>query len=249
MRVERACGRSRRRPGADARPAEAGEQRSGKQERRADAAGERLRRARASRPSAACTRTSLSPTQSASAPRLRRSAIIVSTSRMRGTFESSTGSSVSRQAARMGSAAFLFPAARTRPVSGWPPSITNDSATRSWTSGLEDTAAAMLAPPWTRPVSSAWETLTRYTKSEALLPPRARRRGVDRVVRSPLRRGRGAVGATSRCCTTSTTRSTRPSTSIRRTARRSCARRAGPEVVIEAVLSHATTSGCRATRR
>ena len=41
-----------------------------------------------------------------------RSSSIVSTSRMRGTFASVTGSSVSRHAARIGSAPFLFPAAR-----------------------------------------------------------------------------------------------------------------------------------------
>ncbi len=50
-----------------------------------------------------------------------------------------TGSSVSRQAARIGRAPFLLPAARTRPESGWPPSITNDSASGLTT--VEDTGA------------------------------------------------------------------------------------------------------------
>ena len=86
---------------------------------------------------------------------------------MRGTFESVTGSSVSRQAARIGSAPFLLPDARTCPESGCPPSITNDSAI-----GLtivEDTRRTMLAAPCSRLATQAWETLTRYTKSEALL--------------------------------------------------------------------------------
>ena len=35
-------------------------------------------------------------------------------------------------AASTGSAAFLFPAARTEPLNGRPPSITNDSMAREW---------------------------------------------------------------------------------------------------------------------
>ena len=58
---------------------------------------------------------------------------------MRGTLRSVTGSSVSRHAARIGSAPFLFPEARTRPESGWPPSITNDSA--NGLTIVEDTGA------------------------------------------------------------------------------------------------------------
>jgi len=64
-----------------------------------------------------------SAVHSASAPSAEISAIIVSTSRMRGTLLSTTGSLVSRQAASTGSAPFLFPAARTVPWSGRPPSI------------------------------------------------------------------------------------------------------------------------------
>ena len=52
---------------------------------------------------------------------------MASTSRMRGTLSSVTGSAVSRHAARIGRAAFLLPAGRTVPRSGTPPSITNDS--------------------------------------------------------------------------------------------------------------------------
>ena len=83
--------------------------------------------------SAAWTRTSFSPVHSASAPSAAISAIIVSTSRMRGTLLSTTGSLVSRQAASIGSAPFLFPAARTRPLRRCPPSITKDSASTSVT--------------------------------------------------------------------------------------------------------------------
>ena len=68
--------------------------------------------------SAAWTRSSFGPVQSASAPTPWSSPTIDSTSSIRGTFESVTGSSVSRHAARIGSAPFLFPEARTRPPSG-----------------------------------------------------------------------------------------------------------------------------------
>ena len=78
------------------------------------------------------TRTSFGPVHSTSAPRSASSSTIVSTSRMRGTFESNTWSEASTVAARMGSAAFLFPAARTVPESARPPSITKDSMAREW---------------------------------------------------------------------------------------------------------------------
>ena len=96
------------------------------------------------------------------------SATIVSTSRIRGMLCRTTGSLVSRHAARIGSAPFLFPAAVTRPLSGVPPSITNDSASASltavWAMGGGYPSGAV-EPTRER----AWETLTRYTKSEALL--------------------------------------------------------------------------------
>ena len=79
---------------------------------------------------AARTRTSFGAIQSTSAPRSAISSIIVSTSRMCGTFVSFTGSSVSRHAARIGSAPFLLPAARIVPFSARPPSMTKDSAAR-----------------------------------------------------------------------------------------------------------------------
>ena len=52
---------------------------------------------------------------------------IASTSRMRGTLRTTTGSSVRTHEARIGSAPFLFPAGTMVPESGAPPSITNFS--------------------------------------------------------------------------------------------------------------------------
>ena len=81
------AGRSRRRRGRHARPAEAREQRACEQERGADPARELRGPARAEETSAAWTRTSFWPVHSTSAPSAEISAIIVSTSRIRGTFE------------------------------------------------------------------------------------------------------------------------------------------------------------------
>ena len=107
----------------DARAAEAGEQRPGEQERGADPAAEvgvelGLLRVLGS------IRISFGPVHSVSAPASASSATIVSTSRIRGTFDSVTGSLASSVAARIGSAPFLFPAAETRPARGVPPSMT-----------------------------------------------------------------------------------------------------------------------------
>ena len=77
------------------------------------------------------TRTSFGPVHSTSAPRSASSSTIVSTSRMRGTFESCTSSDASTHAARIGSAPFLFPDARTVPESGRPPSMTKDCIARA----------------------------------------------------------------------------------------------------------------------
>src|SRR5262245_52101971 len=118
--------------------------------------------------SATCTRTSLGPIHSTSPPRSARSASIVSTSRIRGTLCSVTGSLVSTQAARIGRTPFLFPAARTRPLSCRPPSITKDSASASATIvSVMKGAIVPIALEISR--DRAWDTLTRYTKSEALL--------------------------------------------------------------------------------
>ena len=86
---------------------------------------------------------------------------------MRGTFVNVTGSAASSVAARIGSAPFLFPAALTRPFSGRPPSMTNDSVTgRGERRGHGKRGT--IAPPWRSTRERAWETLTEYTKSEAL---------------------------------------------------------------------------------
>ena len=68
--------------------------------------------------SAAHTRTVFGPCHSTSTPSAAISSIISSTSRMCGTFSRMTGSPVSRQAARIGRAAFLLPAGLMVPDSG-----------------------------------------------------------------------------------------------------------------------------------
>src|SRR5919201_4311515 len=117
--------------------------------------------------SAAWMRISFGPSHSASAPRSAISSTIVSTSRIRGTLRSTTGSLVSRQAARIGSAPFLFPAARIVPLSDRAPSMTNDSARASVTA-VDMAAQAIVVAPVEPTRERAWETLTRYTQSEAL---------------------------------------------------------------------------------
>ena len=67
----------------------------------------------------------MSAVQSAVTPSRSSSATCASVSRIRGTFESTSSSSVSRQAAMIGSAAFLFPAATISPERELPPWITN----------------------------------------------------------------------------------------------------------------------------
>ena len=76
---------------------------------------------------AAHSTSSLRPRHSTLTPRSSSRSSIASTSRMRGTLRSTTSSSVSRQAARIGSAPFLLPAGWTVPESGTPPSMTNFS--------------------------------------------------------------------------------------------------------------------------
>ena len=139
--------------------------------------------------SAAWTRTSLEPVQSASAPTWRSSASIVSTSLMRGTFSSITGSAVSRQPARMGSAAFLLPAVRTRPERRLPPSITKDCLSASATAVC---TAQVRYPRGTDACSGLGDAHGVHEKRGALAP-RARRGGLHGLVRARLRRGRGAL--------------------------------------------------------
>src|SRR4051794_1997244 len=112
----------------------------------------------------ASTRTSFDPVQPESAPRSASRSSIVSTSRMRGTLLSVTAPSARRHAARIGKAPFLLPAARIRPLRGREPSITKASA-RAGTTAMAGYASQPVTP--TR--QQAWETLTRYTKSESLL--------------------------------------------------------------------------------
>ena len=71
--------------------------------------------------------SSFSPVHSALTPMLSSRATCVSTSRIRGTLESFSSSEVSRQAARIGSAAFLLPATVISPDRGAPPWMTNFS--------------------------------------------------------------------------------------------------------------------------
>ena len=79
----------------------------------------------------------------------------------------------------IGSAAFLFPAARMLPRSGRPPSMTKDCHQGVGDNGLghrvslaarmaEATQEAILNAPMDVTRDRAWETLTRYTQSEAL---------------------------------------------------------------------------------
>src|SRR3989442_5988182 len=82
---------------------------------------------RDSRSLPASTPTACSPDQSTGTPRARRSSISVVTSRMRGTFSITTVPAARSDAARSGSASFLFPLGVTSPPTGCPPSITKRS--------------------------------------------------------------------------------------------------------------------------
>jgi putative nucleotidyltransferase with HDIG domain len=111
-------------------------------------------------------RNAFSPVHSASAPMSISSSTIVWTSRILGTFLSCTCSDASTVAARIGSAPFLFPAARTVPLRGRPPSITKACIpVESVVAATERGIVVAMEP--TR--EQAWQTLTTYTKSESLL--------------------------------------------------------------------------------
>ena len=116
--------RSRRRPAAARSPGRAARAAGRRAGTTPGSARRAPRRPRATRAPA----DRRAPRSGRSTPRSRpcrqTSSSIVSTSRMRGTFESVTGSSASRHAARIGRAPFLFPEARMRPLSGFPPSMT-----------------------------------------------------------------------------------------------------------------------------
>src|SRR4051794_32114691 len=127
------CGSSRRRPitsppggGSVARPKRASSGPASRNEARISSDSERSTSASAVT-SAAPSGTSWSVRHSTLTPSRSSSAIIVRTSSMSGMLLTTTSSSVSRQAARIGSAAFLLPAGGTGPDSGTPPSMTNFS--------------------------------------------------------------------------------------------------------------------------
>ena len=110
--------------------AEARQQRAGEQERRADALGVlAVDLASRSTPAAQITTSFSSLPLGRARPRPRSTPSIASTSRMRGTLRTTTSSVVRTDAARIGSAPFLFPAGVTVPRSGTPPSMTNFSMT------------------------------------------------------------------------------------------------------------------------
>ena len=112
--------------------AEAREQRPGEQERRADLAARARRRARS-----CVTPRRVDPdlVRARSTRRRRRGRRAARPSSRRrgsaGRSQSRTGSEASTHAARIGSAPFLFPTARTVPLSGRPPSITKDCIARA----------------------------------------------------------------------------------------------------------------------
>ena len=139
--------------------AEASQQRPGEQEGGADPRRELLV-GHVSAMASACRRSSLAAVHSALTPRRSRIAICASVSRIRGTFWSWISSSVSRQAARIGSAAFLLPAAAISPLSGSPPWITNFSVM-----GRARVKDAAVADP-TR--QEAWELVCEWVESDSL---------------------------------------------------------------------------------
>ena len=108
----------------------------------------------------ACRRSSLAAVHSTFTPSRSRIASCASVSRILGTFWSKTSSSVSRQAARIGRAAFLLPAAEISPVSGSPPWITNFSVMRR--ARVDD---GIVADP-TR--QEAWDLVCEWVESDSL---------------------------------------------------------------------------------
>ena len=108
------------------RPPEPGQERAREQERGADALGQLLVDLPAV-DARAVDRDLARASHWTRAPSCSSSSVIASTSRIRGTLRRITSSSVSRHAARMGSAPFLLPAGTIVPDRGTPPSITNFS--------------------------------------------------------------------------------------------------------------------------
>src|SRR4051794_908211 len=156
------CGSRRRRPmksppggGMDASPKRASNGPASRNEARIRAESDSS--GLVSETASACRRRA-SSVQSALTPSCSSTATWVSVSRIRGTLVSTTSSSVSRQAARIGRAAFLLPAAVISPARGGPPLITNFSI------GAEGNNALMSQP--TR--DEAWDLVCEWIQSDSL---------------------------------------------------------------------------------
>ena len=165
------------------RATEAREQRAGEQERGADLAAEHRVRARSSRRRPSRHGTSFGRVHSADGAEIGEQLdhrLDVADPR---DVRQDDGLEARIVAARIGSAPFLLPAARTVPDSGRPPSITNDCMRGGIVPGLVEVTR-----------DRAWETLTRYTKSESLLRHALAVEASTRFYARRLRRGRGAVG-------------------------------------------------------
>src|SRR3954447_21424941 len=142
---------------------------------------------------AAFSATVCSSRHSTPTPRWSSSSIIAATSEMRGTLRTTTSSSVRRQAARMGSAPFLFPAGTTVPESGTPPPMTNFSMGARRPPAIPDRGlrrwARLTAMPVRLSRDEAWSLLTEWVESpslrrhclavEAAMRAAARRSGAD----------------------------------------------------------------------
>ena len=190
---------SRRRPitsppgGESTRAAEAREQRAGEQERARGCGRRAPRRPRSSRRRRRGCAPRSSPSHSTSAPRSASSASIVSTSRIRGTFaqhdrlvgEQARGEDRQRAVLVPGGA----DAAVERAAALDHERLHGGLVWRRWSTRRR----YAYPPPWTPTREQAWETLTRVHEERGAPAPRAGGRGVDRVLRAEVRRGRGAV--------------------------------------------------------
>ena len=169
-------------------------------------------------------------------PRPSSSAICVSVSRIRGTLRSTSSSSVSRQAARIGRAAFLFPAAVISPESGAPPWMTNFSIG----------AARVTSPRWlSRPREEAWELVCEWVESDSLRKHLLAVEAAMRRLRPQSTARTRSAGRSPASSTTSTTSATPTSTTPGhpRIALRSSSELGYPQDVIDAVAGHATFLG------
>src|SRR3954453_19702046 len=106
---------------------------------------------------AAWSLTSLSSVHSTSTPSFSSNPTTDSTSRMRGTLRTTSSSSVSRQAARIGSAAFLLPAGTISPERGTPPWMMNLS-----------TAPRVASPMAEVSREDAWQLVCEWIESDSL---------------------------------------------------------------------------------